>query len=550
MANNNFLIAAGGTGMRCLQAFVNLCAIGMYKELGKVHVLLMDTDEENKDKRNAENLIQSYRKIRNSIGGSEYFSCDIELSVFVPDYSKDDRRNFVMLSQLERGASDINHKLANIFYEDAAQEFNLSHGYRAQTHLGSYLMYHAFIEEIKKAISNPVYQNSSELYKFIKDISTANESEARVFAFGSSFGGTGASSIPIIPKAISDCAKIITGGNINPDKIYYSGVVLSNYFKFSSPTDTQKRDEKVIADSQFFSHNSAAALNFYVNDFTISKTYKRLYLLGWPKADVDLEKYKSEVLQAQDTNNVAGTTTGGKLQENPAHLLEVFAASAAHHFFSPTFTGKDELKNIASTQFQYKSLLEFDDRLVIEADDILFKKSDTNDITQIPYHEEVRKNLISFYSLAKLLRAKYDGNINYLADDLKLYNSKYNITDEISETLSYFINYFSAYPKDGGKDLFPGWFSQVFSTLKISVGVEGKEFLGIDSNYFKYSTQDWFVPYLELNGKKSPEDIFITKFKKINGNEVGGEIGEMLEALRKTFNSFTLDSYNSKEDTL
>ena len=39
-------------------------------------------------------------------------------------------------------------------------------------------------------------------------------------------------------------------------------------------------------------------------------------------------------------------------------------------------------------------------------------------------------------------------------------------------------------------------------------------------------------------------------FKKINGNEVGGEIGEMLEALRKTFNSFTLDSYNSKEDTL
>ena len=76
----------------------------------------------------------------------------IELSVFVPDYSKDDRRNFVMLSQLERGASDINHKLANIFYEDAAQEFNLSHGYRAQTHLGSYLMYHAFIEEIKNSV--------------------------------------------------------------------------------------------------------------------------------------------------------------------------------------------------------------------------------------------------------------------------------------------------------------------------------------------------------------------------------------------------------------
>ena len=350
--------------------------------------------------------------------------------------------------------------------------------------------------------------------------------------------------------AISACAKIITGGNINPDKIYYSGVVLSNYFKFSSPTDTQKRDEKVIADSQFFSHNSAAALNFYVNDFTISKTYKRLYLLGWPKADVDLEKYKSKVLQAQDTSNVAGTTTGGKLQENPAHILEIFAASAVHHFFSPTFTDEKELKNIPTTQFQYKSLLEFEDRLVVEADDILFKKSDASDVNLIPYHEEVRKNLISFYSLAKLLRAEYDGNISYLADDLKLYNSEYIITDEMSQTLSYFINYFSAYPKEGGKDLVPGWFSQVFSTLEISVGVKNKEFLGIDSNYFQYSTQDWFIPYLELNGKKNAEDKFIKMFKKINGNEVGGDIGDMLEALRKTFNSFTLDSYNSKEDTL
>lgn len=249
MAENNssqyFLVAAGGTGMRCLQSFINLAAVGMFKGISKVHILLMDTDEENKDKRNAENLIKAYEKIAQDLRGSGVlFSCELKLYVFVPDYSKDTRRNFIILSQLERGNSDVNHKLANIFFEDSVQEFDLSHGYRAQTHLGSYLMYHAFIEEIRKSVQDTVYGVNSQLYKFIDAVSKANNTEARIFAFGSSFGGTGASSIPVIPRAISDCTKLISGGAIKTDNIYYGGVVLSSYFKFKAPSDAEKKKKK------------------------------------------------------------------------------------------------------------------------------------------------------------------------------------------------------------------------------------------------------------------------------------------------------------------
>ena len=140
MSQKLFLVTAGGTGMRCLQSFINLCALGMFPNTD-IDILLLETDEENKDKKNTENLIQYYKKIQGSDGTTkgdgkgvgEFFSANINLFVFVPDYSTEETRNFVVLSQVERGNSEANRMLANIFYEEGVQEFNLAHGYRAQT---------------------------------------------------------------------------------------------------------------------------------------------------------------------------------------------------------------------------------------------------------------------------------------------------------------------------------------------------------------------------------------------------------------------------------
>ncbi len=62
-----FLVCAGGTGMRCMQSFINLCALGMFSGQ-TIDVLLLDTDAENKDKKNTENLIQKYTRLMHSDG--------------------------------------------------------------------------------------------------------------------------------------------------------------------------------------------------------------------------------------------------------------------------------------------------------------------------------------------------------------------------------------------------------------------------------------------------------------------------------------------------
>lgn len=51
--------------------------------------------------------------------------------------------------------------LTNLFYEETVQEFDLMHGFRAQTHVGTYLMYHAIIEEIREAVAKDVVREKA-----------------------------------------------------------------------------------------------------------------------------------------------------------------------------------------------------------------------------------------------------------------------------------------------------------------------------------------------------------------------------------------------------
>lgn len=56
MEDKLFVIAIGGTGMRCLESFVHLCAMGMFD--GKeINVLTLDTDQANGNKGRVEQLL-------------------------------------------------------------------------------------------------------------------------------------------------------------------------------------------------------------------------------------------------------------------------------------------------------------------------------------------------------------------------------------------------------------------------------------------------------------------------------------------------------------
>ena len=46
MARQFFVLGIGGTGMRCIESLIHLCAMGMLDET-EIHLLALDTDKNN-----------------------------------------------------------------------------------------------------------------------------------------------------------------------------------------------------------------------------------------------------------------------------------------------------------------------------------------------------------------------------------------------------------------------------------------------------------------------------------------------------------------------
>ena len=209
-----YVIGIGGTGMRCLECFVHLCAMGLFDNK-EINILTLDTDQENGNLTRVWQLIDLYNRIKSpsekveDYGGkplsNTFFSAKLNLTKYWPDYSGDKSyRVLAGVTNINDESSKENIDLTSLFLSDDAKSFSLTHGYRAQTHLGSQLMYHAIMEaaiNVKKLGANAKPQER-DLIKFLEDI--GDKPDRRVFIFGSIFGGTGASSIPVVPKAFDE----------------------------------------------------------------------------------------------------------------------------------------------------------------------------------------------------------------------------------------------------------------------------------------------------------------------------------------------------------
>ncbi len=360
-----FVIGIGGTGMRCLESFVHMCAMGMFDNK-EINILTLDTDQENGNLKRVWDLIDLYNRIKNPTGNisdaggkpsaNTFFSAKLNLSKFWPAYSGGVNYQSLSNISIQNDQTKDNIDLASLFLDNVAQTFDLAHGYRAQTHLGSQLMYHSILDAAKnvKTKGSAALPQERELLIYVEDL-VKLKSQARVFIFGSIFGGTGASSIPVIPTAFNDAFNILKGLPIETKstEAKFGASLLTEYFKFKSPTDAQKRDKKnaVVADSSFFTLNSQAALQFYQNDPTVKSTYKCLYSVGWPVGDVaDFSKEKNE----------SETITGGAAQKNPCHVTELLCAFATHDFFNRESFEENEADYLFRTVNQENNSFNFD----------------------------------------------------------------------------------------------------------------------------------------------------------------------------------------------
>ncbi|MEI6853982.1 MAG: hypothetical protein WCL06_14140, partial [Bacteroidota bacterium] len=456
-----FVIAVGGTGMRCLESFTHLCAIGLFDDQ-EIEILTLDTDQFNGNKDKSEKLVQLYSRVKTSDGISSpntdtFFSAKLNLHRFWTNYEgigRETYRNITKITSGSKEQQEDNKLLSDLFLEQGTvQEFNLSHGYRAQTHLGSLLMYHGIIEAARSLLKGTdVKVEEKELETFLLKLEQAGEG-ARVFIFGSVFGGTGASSIPVIPKAFKDAIEIRSEGksSIDLSKVKFGSTLLTEYFSFKKPDrkQTEKKDDRVIADSSYFSLNSQAALQFYQNDPTVQTTYKVLYHIGWPIESKSFDGDKKE----------EKTNTGGATQKNPCHITELMCACAAYDFFKR----KDNFDSQKKAEYVYKAI-EFDkSSFNFDFSDFVGNENNAGEI--------FANRLGAFLSLAHIALTKngaatrndlgVKGFINQLSiQKLPLYNS---ISDEETIEIDEYLKQF-AYTFDGAVFI-PGWIYQVRNSV-------------------------------------------------------------------------------------
>lgn len=347
MARQYFVLGIGGTGMRCIESLIHLSAMGMFPDT-ELHLLALDTDKNNGNFARLKEVKEAYVKSKGTDAaqrtplGDTFFSADIHYYEFSPDYEH--RSTFADVFDYDdtRYNRPEEASLADLVLTDDVERFNLRHGYRAQTHLGSMMMYHSIVEAARSTMASGLKDFLQELIK------ATTSSTPRVFILGSVFGGTGASSIPIIPEALSKAAEIMSNGAANVLRgTYFASTLLTAYFSFKAPSAAELRKQRVIATSDKFALNSQVAMMFYDDDTTVRQTYQRFYMLG-----TDTQAWNP---MARDAAGTSETITGGSGQKNDSHYIELLAASAALDFFNAPETMLESAKKNGSPEYVYRS---------------------------------------------------------------------------------------------------------------------------------------------------------------------------------------------------
>lgn len=469
--SKNFVIGIGGTGMRCLESFTHMCAMGLF-DGQEFNVLTLDTDYQNGNKARTERLIELYNSIKKTpeeesghANMDTFFSAKLNLFKCVADYSgnKDQGspgRNLKDISKLQDGKDS--QVLADLFLSRRVQVFDLAHGYRAQTHLGSYLMYHAILDiAARLGEGKNVKEQDEDFGRFLDLLMRAGEN-AKVFVFGSVFGGTGASSIPVIPRALKDAIPLKIKNGALHDETKFGSTLLTEYFEFKPPTeeDRSTQEDAIIADASFFTLNSQAALSFYDSDPTVKKSYKKMYHIGWPMDAIDYSK---------DTNE-SKTITGGKNQKNDCHLVDLLSATAAWDFFN----NSDDLSNTDFNMY-FKSLKIANNNIDIHFNDVLGDGKNAQLFT---------KKFNSFYRFMHLVLSVANGATGS-NDGVKAFLSvmkagkidKYDsITDDFTKKLNQFLREFG-YSLDSQNGFKKGWIYQIKNSFNGKFVLDNSSFV-------------------------------------------------------------------------
>ena len=306
-----FLILLGGTGAKCGEILIHMCANG-YLECDRLDILYIESDSNNGNGKQLENVVNLYKKCKEQYLIKEssisfFFKTEISFDKKSPVEGYERFRELASPSGQDIVGINSAEMLMKALYSEEEQNMKISDGFFAHPNVGS-AFFAANMDKIMDKYCKLMQSDKGEL-KHIK-----------VFMIGSIFGGTGASSLPTISKYLK---KKLVGEsdnkNIN-EQVKIGGCMVLPYFSFSRENVRKKiiSGEDVNIEADKFVTKTRAALKYFkkVDEKQDSNVFDCLYLLGHDQYDVR-----------------GNYQTAGGEQRNMPHITEFYSAMSAVDFF-------------------------------------------------------------------------------------------------------------------------------------------------------------------------------------------------------------------------
>lgn len=304
------IILLGGTGAKCGEILLHMCANGYFR-YRYLNILYIDSDTDNGNARRFRELYETYMECRaryviKSSPISCFFYPEIRLMTKNPVGKLNVFSDMINESGSDHESSEGARALMGALYSKEEIDLRISDGFFAHPNVGA-AVFAANMDEIMSDFSSLIQAELQEAKK------------VKIFVLGSVFGGTGAASLPTIAKYIRE--KLIgASDNRNIKKLMKIGAcMVLPYFLFEIDDKISAHvSQEPTIEANKFAMKTKAALEYYkyVEEESGQKIVDEMFILGHDGADVR-GRYAA----------------AGEKQRNLPHIVELYAAMSAVTFF-------------------------------------------------------------------------------------------------------------------------------------------------------------------------------------------------------------------------
>ena len=301
----DFVLGVGGTGAKCVEAFVRLAACGLGPEAAWVG--LLDQDRSNGNAARTARVLSEYTELWGALrtpggaelGGSPMLGTRVEKPEAGWAWAPEERSSATLSASIGYPAlPPAEQALVQALFSDEERRLKLDEGFRQRPALGAALTLQGVTPE------SAVWRDLLGALQ-----SAGHGGQVRVFLVASIFGGTGAAGFPTVARLLR---AEIKRRNLE-GQVRLGGALLLPYFSF--PTPPPGSGPTIRPDSTAFMLQARGALEYYAQLFQAERVFDRLYVVG-----------SDPLIPYRDYSD------GGSTQANPPLLPELVAALAAVDF--------------------------------------------------------------------------------------------------------------------------------------------------------------------------------------------------------------------------